>query len=193
MQKEVYRLFATVDKLFGGDGSYQGVLKSIKAFEREHLFTRRTLWHVPKCIKDNRKLSDRRNRDISFACGYLQPNDLCRACKLIRAVSEDDTPDFVYVYDMNKQSNVFATNEVVETLGYSNRELRRMGENLLEAVIHPDDIPIFEEYRSNLSPHNNLKITYRAKDPEGEWRYFQGIEVPFKIDIIGNKHQGFKF
>ena len=105
------------------------------------------------------------------------------------------TPDIIYVYDLNKQKNVYTNNGNLKVLGYTMNEIDGFGSELLSKIMHPDD---FKTYNNKVLPkYNKLKkgeiieLEYRAQHKNGSWRWLYSRESVFKrengkaIQVIG--------
>ncbi len=49
------------------------------------------------------------------------------------------SPDIIYIYDIIDKVNVYSNEGLVRVLGYSITEINKMGENLLQNLMHPTD------------------------------------------------------
>jgi len=103
------------------------------------------------------------------------------------------TPNLFYVYDLRANRNLFTNVSVGEMLGYSSKEIRMMGENLLPTLMHPDDL---DNYIKNLAPQFSemkngeiLQFSYRMQQKDGKWIWMESKESVFKRDKEGNPIQ----
>lgn len=115
------------------------------------------------------------------------------------------TPALIYLFDLVEQRNVYANGGMAALLGYTQEELEGLGDNLLPAIIHPDDIVRIPPYFERLARARDsevLSIEYRLKDPRSHWRWIQDdtrvfarspdgsarITLGLVRDITGRKH-----
>ncbi len=48
-------------------------------------------------------------------------------------------PDFLYIYDLIENKNVYANHGLSKVLGYTEKEFQQMGDSVLQILFHPDD------------------------------------------------------
>jgi len=91
----------------------------------------------------------------------------------------------VYVYDLVARRNVFATDRLLDLLGYSPEEAQAMGDNFLVQLIHPEDLPAVGEHHRRLESAADLtvhEIRYRVRHADGSYRWLQSRETPLDRD-----------
>ena len=105
------------------------------------------------------------------------------------------SPDLIYVYDIETVSIAYANDNIKKYFGYSDEEIRAMGSDLVQYLMHPDDIP---HYKNMLLPKlremkNNevFQHTYRLKTRNGQWRWFFIREKIFSRKPDGSPKQIF--
>ncbi len=92
------------------------------------------------------------------------------------------SPTLIYIYDLISRQNVFANQEIVDFLGYTQEQVLAMGPNLFLEILHPDDAAIVTDHHarfSNAPDDEVLEVEYRMKDSKGEWRWFHCQEALF--------------
>ncbi len=94
------------------------------------------------------------------------------------------TPDIIYVYDLDKKTNVYTNDGNYKVLGYTAQEIIDFDDKLVEKLLHPED---FAEYKLKIIPkYNTIKdgevIEYinRLKHKKGHWIWMQSKEIVFK-------------
>lgn len=105
----------------------------------------------------------------------------------------EQSPQIIYIYDLETLSNSFINKNLREYLGYKKGEVPENDSELMNLLIHPDDVDQFyyEEQIQNWTESYIHKYEYRLKDSEGKWRWFSGQEKEFKrkngkiLNIIG--------
>ena len=55
------------------------------------------------------------------------------------------SPDILYIYDLNEQKNIYSNNGIQTVLGYSVEEIKDMGHQLIQILMHPDDFKVYVE------------------------------------------------
>jgi diguanylate cyclase (GGDEF)-like protein/PAS domain S-box-containing protein len=106
--------------------------------------------------------------------------------RLIQKISETN-PNIVYIYDLQKQTNVYVNRAIIESLGYSSRDLSQMGENLFCHWLHPEDVKLIQQHHQNCRNLENNQISevkYRVKDRDHQWHWFSSRDTVF----LRNKH-----
>jgi PAS domain S-box-containing protein len=101
---------------------------------------------------------------------------------------EKAMPGVLYVYDLKKRINVYANLNMVTTLGYTPKEIKKMSMDFMPSVVHPND-------RSKLPTWSNeeygtVKETeYRMRTKSGEYRWFMGRDTVFQKNQNGEVTQ----
>ncbi|MBM0744443.1 PAS domain-containing protein [Phormidium sp. CLA17] len=81
----------------------------------------------------------------------------------------DSTLAILYVYDLIEQRNIYCNQQVEAVLGYSVDEIRRMDNDLLTLLIHPDDL------HHLLASYQRLLMAQDDEFVETEYRVLYGI------------------
>ncbi len=87
----------------------------------------------------------------------------------------DQNPSFIYIHDIQKQQNVFSNSGLTTFLGYTPDELKDMGNQVMQLLIHPEDIEaVFQSINELRKVERNEVVTsrYRMKHKNGMWRWF---------------------
>jgi PAS domain S-box-containing protein len=95
----------------------------------------------------------------------------------------DQSASLIYIFDIEKNENVYANRNVAEFLGYSPAQLSEMGENILPAVIHPEDLPRIGQQHARFAEVMDsriLDIEYRIRHASGQWRWHWARQTVFK-------------
>lgn len=94
----------------------------------------------------------------------------------------ETSPNLLYIYDILEHRNIYVNREISEMLGYSDQEIANFGNNLLPALIHPDDLAQIPEHFQNLSEAQEgeiFELEYRMRNIQGEWRTVLARETIF--------------
>lgn len=100
----------------------------------------------------------------------------------------DSIPDVIYIYDLLKEKNVYASKNISNVLGYTSEEFKSMGDTVLGKLIHPDDLGQFMEYLEKLKKVKDDKVyeyEYRMKHKDGRWIWIQNRDMIFSRDSKG--------
>jgi len=103
-------------------------------------------------------------------------------------------PGLVYVFDLVARRNVYTNRSMVELLGYSEAEVQAMGDQLLAAIIHPDDVARASAHHDQIRAAGEkatLEIEYRVRDAAGRWRWLHSWESVLTRDALGQAQQPF--
>jgi PAS domain S-box-containing protein len=116
---------------------------------------------------------------------------LREARRFAESIAEHST-SIIYVMDLTKRAIAYSNRHVADFLGYSQDEIEKMGNRLLQAAIHPDDVGLM---LSNLEKFRNAKdgqvieTQVRCRHASGEWRWIWIREVIFKRAADGVPEQ----
>ena len=104
----------------------------------------------------------------------------------------DAEPGTVYIYDLQKSTNVFINRDWLINYGYTEDETQG-DENLLSKVIHPEDLPrviAHHDQLRNTSDEKNIReLEYRIRKKNGEWRWVQSRDKVFTLNAKGEVTQ----
>jgi PAS domain S-box-containing protein len=105
------------------------------------------------------------------------------------------SPDIIYIYDIEERKNVFVNDGMQRNLGYTEEELKQMGDQVLPILMPPED---FEDYLQNIYPlYASLKdkelLTheFRMKHKTGSWHWLLAKESIFLRNPDGSPKQIF--
>jgi PAS domain S-box-containing protein len=100
----------------------------------------------------------------------------------------ENTPNIIYIYDLDLQRNIYCNREVFTILGYSTEQIHSIGSNALSSLIHPDDWPQVMQYHQLIAvaqDHEIIEQEYRMRHADGNWRYLSDRVTVFKRDADG--------
>jgi PAS domain S-box-containing protein len=104
----------------------------------------------------------------------------------------DTEPGTVYIYDLEERRNVYINRFWLLAFGYTEEETQAMGDQILNQIIHPDDLTLVLEHHENwrmASRDDIQEIEYRVRTKAGKWRWLHSREVPFAHDQAGKVKQ----
>jgi PAS domain S-box-containing protein len=116
-------------------------------------------------------------RDITAA--KRAESELQSAKRFIERVM-DTLPNLLFVYDCSEHRHVYVNRGITTVLGYAEPEIRKMGEDVLPALVHPDDRHRLEAQFAELRAAVDGAVhhtVYRMRDNNGEWRWILGNET----------------
>ncbi len=97
------------------------------------------------------------------------------------------TPGILYVYDMEQKLNVFVNREMYAVLGYREEDLLNLA-NLMEVIIHPDDIEVMAHHHASLKRASDgevYRVEFRARHADGRWLWLASRDTPFERGADG--------
>jgi PAS domain S-box len=106
-------------------------------------------------------------------------------------------PNFIYIYDIVENKNIYANEAVTAILGYTPEELQDLGTDAVANLVHPEDMPKLitgmERLANSKNIHETDEIDYRIKHKNGEWIWVHDRSRIFKktpdgkiLQIIGS-------
>ncbi|MBD2093730.1 PAS domain-containing protein [Trichocoleus sp. FACHB-591] len=101
-------------------------------------------------------------------------------------------PGVLFVHDLIQQQNVYTNRQITDLLGYTSEEVRAMGANALEILVHPDDLARIFNYVENFrfaSDNQVFSIEYQARHANGEGRWIYTQSVVFNRTADGLPRQ----
>lgn len=104
----------------------------------------------------------------------------------------DTTPNLLYIYDVIEKRNVYTNREVAELLGYTTVEIKKMGSELFNAILHPEDANKVEEHHGRFFSAKDagvLEVEYRMRRADGQWRWLHSCDVVFSRTPDGRVRQ----
>jgi len=100
----------------------------------------------------------------------------------------DVTPGLLYVFDLEKQCNVFINRSVASVIGYGPEEIAAMGDIVSSTLMHPDDFARLPAYHDRVRASRDDEISdfeFRVRDRAGEWCWFHRRDAVFNRDAAG--------
>ncbi|MEM1269462.1 MAG: PAS domain S-box protein, partial [Bacteroidota bacterium] len=97
-------------------------------------------------------------------------------------------PAILYVFDLAEQRNVYVNRQIADSMGYTPEDYKAFGDNILAALLHPDDIEniqaYFEAFREH--PTDEVKtLQYRCIAKDGSVRWFSSSDQLLDLDPDG--------
>jgi PAS domain S-box-containing protein len=82
-------------------------------------------------------------------------------------------PNFLYIYDIIENINIYANEASKTILGYTPEELKELGQEIISILVHPEDVFKLAERIERLENSTHLyqidDMDYRIKHKNGEW------------------------
>jgi PAS domain S-box-containing protein len=102
------------------------------------------------------------------------------------------SPHILYLYDLQKECNVYVNQQISTILGYTPAAIQAMGASLFTTLIHPDDLLLIPAQYAQIAAAQDgeiLEFEYRMKRANGEWCWLLGRNSIFSRDLHGRVQQ----
>ncbi len=97
-------------------------------------------------------------------------------------------PYVIHVFDLRARRPIYVNGAVEPTLGYTPAEVLALGEGLLAAIVHPDDVAAMDATFAALaaSAEDDVQVLhYRSRHRDGTWRWMKARMTVFRRDEAG--------
>ena len=104
----------------------------------------------------------------------------------------DSSPSTIYIYDLEKQQNIYTNHELAEILGYSRQQIQDMGGNLFINTLHPEDLEKIASGFAEIAAGKDGEIhetEYRVKQADGKYRWLYSRHTIFNRNLSGEVTQ----
>ncbi|MBE9062451.1 chemotaxis protein CheB [cf. Phormidesmis sp. LEGE 11477] len=103
----------------------------------------------------------------------------------------ESNPGIIYIYDIPSASATYLNSSVSKLLGYSPKEVRDMGDRIIELLVHPHDISkVIQYYQQFVSNQTDvLETELRIKHKDESWKWLALRSVAFDVDEAGKVQQ----
>ncbi len=146
---------------------------------------------------DLRVFRRKTNGEAKLLVGFIQDISDRKQTELALQSSEyflqritETIPGIVYIFDLQKQCNVYLSVTSTDILGYPKEAIAEMGNNFISQIIHPEDlINVFPMITKQLATQSVAQAEYRVKNAQGEWRWGLDQMVVFQRNEAGLPQQ----
>lgn len=132
-------------------------------------------------VFDNTSLLIIKGTVVDVTSNIVLISQLSEKQAFIERVTEQ-TPNVIYIFDVNTESNIYINKDLGKILGYAEGELPEESTKIIEKLIHPADADQFVDYKNvtqNWDDKYVKTFDMRLKDKQGNWRWFYGREKEF--------------
>ncbi|RPD49670.1 PAS domain S-box protein [Hymenobacter sediminis] len=94
--------------------------------------------------------------------------------QLFTARINDTVPNIVFLYDMDARAVLYSNRQTEQMLGYTEDEIRQMGSQVAQLLVHPDDLVAMvhkQEMLHKLQEGQVSTLEYRFQHRNGQWRW----------------------
>ncbi len=112
----------------------------------------------------------------------IEINEQLREKQIFIERIAEQSPNIIYIYDVETQKNIYINRDLRKILGYPQDELPADSIEIVNRLIHPDDKKQFEEYEIKTEHWTREYVQsfqMRLKAKDGSWRWFIGRESEF--------------
>lgn len=123
---------------------------------------------------------------------HKQAEDALRQSQLLNQRITDVIPAVIYVHDVVENRPLFASRQVLGTLGFTPELTAEMMLRSLEVLMHPDDRDGMIRHLGRLEQLADgefLEMEYRLCHADGTWHWFQARDAVFARDEAGRVRQ----
>jgi PAS domain S-box-containing protein len=113
--------------------------------------------------------------------GYNDPAELMAV--IIEAFS-----GLIFLFDLNTRKNLYSSENLAVTLGYSGNQLKELGNQSIEKLVHPDDVEKRDSRYEKLKGLQDGEVNVekeRYKHADGTYRTFVSRIVVYQRDNTG--------
>ncbi|GAB3303321.1 PAS domain S-box protein [Hymenobacter tenuis] len=121
----------------------------------------------------------------------LTEEELRQSRLFVERITET-TPNLIYIYDIEKEANVYCNQFIETVLGYTDQELQEMGDRMLEKIMPaPEAIRLRKHFEdvAGLADGQILHLEYSLYHRDGTLRWLRSSNTPFARDAQGRVTQ----
>jgi PAS domain S-box-containing protein len=114
-------------------------------------------------------------------------DELRRQRDFIQQVT-DNSPQMLYIFDMEQQRNIYANRQTEQILGYSVEAIQQGSNEFFLEALHPDDIAINQQWLENWANVADGQIVsneFRIRRADGSWCWLKTREVVYERNADG--------
>ncbi|MEC4804716.1 MAG: PAS domain S-box protein [Jaaginema sp. PMC 1079.18] len=92
----------------------------------------------------------------------------------------NSSPTLLYLFDLERQQNIYANQALTKILGYTPAEIHALGNNLFPNLMHPDDIirlPLNYQRFNQAQDGDTIEFEYRLRHKNGQWRWLHSWDT----------------
>ena len=107
--------------------------------------------------------------------------ELQESQRFIQSIT-DNTPNIIYIYDLEQQCNIYCNREIGIILGYSPEEIQAIGSSFISNLHHPDELDMILSHHEkllHLKDGEQHHCEYRMRDVNGKWHWILSQNTVF--------------
>ena len=113
---------------------------------------------------------------------HKQDVEALRASKRFAVSIAENSPNLIYIFDLETGRNVYTNRNAAESLGYSQAQILAMGDDILPTLIHADDLSRVTQHFAHFADVPDQRIVdleYRLRHFNGETRWIWARDAVF--------------
>ena len=102
------------------------------------------------------------------------------------------SPDLIFIAEPDTNRNVWSSKNITTMIGYTEQQIRDLGDHTIDTLVHPDDQLKIREQNiaaQALLDGGVLAIRYRVRVPDGSYLWLARTITPFARDANGEVTQ----
>ncbi|ERT08522.1 sensory box protein [Lyngbya aestuarii BL J] len=110
---------------------------------------------------------------------------------LVEQITES-SPGIIFIFDLESETISYVNHCVLELLGYHPDEVKNLGIDFFNNIVHPEDLERvkghyqeLENIPENLDDRQLIELEYRMRHKDGSWCWFLSREVVFRRTETG--------
>lgn len=91
-----------------------------------------------------------------------------------------DVNEMIHLIDAQSLKPLFTSRSILQILGYSVAQIKKLGPAWAKILVHPDDYEYLAKHiqnYKNIEPLVRTRVVYRVKDPKNKWHVFESIST----------------
>lgn len=113
---------------------------------------------------------------------HKQDVEALRTSKRFAVSIAENSPNLIYIFDLETGRNVYTNRNAAESLGYSQAQILAMGDDILPTLIHADDLARVTQHFAHFADVPDQRIVdleYRLRHFNGETRWIWARDAVF--------------
>ncbi len=108
--------------------------------------------------------------------------ELNKSNKFFQKIS-NVVPGIIYIFNQETMTNEYVSKELNVALGYSPKEIKEMGSNMMATIMHPEDLSRIASHHKKVMASEEGEVhelEFRIKHKDGAYRWFLSKDTKFE-------------
>ncbi|MEM9807696.1 MAG: chemotaxis protein CheB [Cyanobacteria bacterium P01_D01_bin.56] len=137
---------------------------------------KRTQWQLETAEAELLQSNERLEQQVHERTAELEKNQ-----HFLESITQS-SPNYIYIYDLVQEANVYSNRSLGEVLGYSPEALKELGKDLKQYIFHDEELDKIAAHHqailaSDPDQDQIFEIEYQVRDVEGNWRWWYSREI----------------